>query len=373
MVSLGRCWELAVANEHRLSLLIVLILRVFYFPSFGGGVVMWFDKMEELMRVVHLALNTCLAVKPGEEVLVVTDEPLEEIGKSFYRAARELGAEALLLSLPPLVKRGEPPQGVAQAMQAAQVVVMPTSKSLSHTRARRQACQAGARIVSLPGATVEMLVRALDVDYEKMATECRYYAQLLTEGRRATLYTPAGTELTFSLEGRQGYVDSGLYTVSGSFGNLPAGEACIAPVEGTAEGILVIDGSLSGWGLLEEPLRLEVRRGEVVAVAGGRAAIWLEEQLNSYGRTARNIAELGIGLNPRAQLTGKVLEDEKVRGTVHIALGDNLSMGGKVEAPCHLDGVLLEPILEIDGQAILGGQRGLRQADFQSYGSLGRI
>jgi len=310
--------------------------------------------MQELFKVAHLALNTCLAVKPGEEVLIVTDEPLEEIGKTFYQAAKELKAQAQLIYMLPRANHGEePPQAVAQAMQAAQVVVIPTSKSLSHTRARREACKKGARIASIPDSTPEMLIRALDVDYVAMARECEQYARFLSEGCRVYLSTPAGTELTFSIDGRQGYPDTGLYTAPGSFGNLPAGEASIAPVEGTAEGILVIDGALAGWGLLEDPVRLEVRGGEVVKVSGGDAAAWLEEILKRYGRPARNIAELGIGLNPKAQVTGKVLEDEKVRGTVHIALGDNMSMGGKVEAPSHLDGVLLKPTLEIDGVVIL--------------------
>lgn len=310
--------------------------------------------MTKLLKVAHLALQTCLAVKAGEQVLVVTDEPLQEIGESFYQAAKDAGAEALLLYMLPRANHGqEPPEAVAQAMKVAQVVVIPTSKSLSHTQARREACRAGARIATLPDATVDMLVRTLEVDYEKMAAECRHYAQILTEGSRVELYTPAGTELTFSLTGRQGYPDTGLYAAPGSFGNLPAGEASIAPVEETAEGILVVDAALAGWGVLEEPLRLQVRKGEVVEVAGGRAAAWLEKIFHRYGPAARNIAELGIGLNPRAQITGRVLEDEKVRGTVHIALGDNMSMGGRIEAPSHLDGVLLKPTLIIDGQTVL--------------------
>lgn len=127
----------------------------------------------------------------------------------------------------------------------------------------------------------------------------------------------------------------------------------MAPVEGTAQGLLVIDGALAGIGVLEKPLRIKVEAGQAVAVGGGREARLLEDIFTRYGPASRNIAELGIGLNPLARLTGNVLEDEKVRGTVHIALGDNSTFGGQIETPSHLDGILLQPRLRVDGQQIL--------------------
>lgn len=310
--------------------------------------------MDDLIRVAGLALKTCLGIQPGEEVLVVTDDLLKDIGEGFYLAAKELEAEAVLIVMQPQEISGvEPPSVVAEAMKNAGVVVIPTSESLSHTRARRAANKEGARIATLPGATVKMLVRALDVDYKQMVAECNSCAQLLTQAEQVLLTTAAGTNLSFSLTGRKGDPDTGIYTEPGSFGNLPAGEACTAPLEGTAEGVLVIDGSLAGWGLLEEPLTLEIRQGKAVAASGGRAAAWLEKVWDRYGDPARNIAELGVGFNPKATITGKVLEDEKVKGTVHIALGDNMSMGGHVEAPVHLDGVITKPTLSLDKQIIM--------------------
>lgn len=307
-----------------------------------------------MIRVAGLALKTCLGVQSGEEVLVVTDDLLKDIGEGFYLAAKELEAEAVLLVMQPReISGAEPPDVVAEAMKKAGVVVIPTSRSLSHTRARRAANEMGARIATLPGASVEMLVRALNVDYEQMAAECNFFSQLLTQSEEVLLTTAAGTNLSFSLAGRKGDPDTGIYTEPGSFGNLPAGEACIAPVEGTAEGVLVIDGSLAGWGLLEEPLTLQIRQGKAVAASGGRAAVWLDEIWDQYGEPARNIAELGVGFNPNATITGKVLEDEKVKGTVHIAVGDNMSMGGHVEAPVHLDGVITKPTLSLDRRIVM--------------------
>jgi leucyl aminopeptidase (aminopeptidase T) len=310
--------------------------------------------MKELIGAARLALKTCLGVRPGEDVLVVTDDALRDVGEGFYLAAKEIGAEAVLLTMRPReISGAEPPAVVAEAMKAARVVVVPTSKSLSHTRARRAATEKGARIATLPGATKEMLVRALNVDYQEMAGECTRFAGMLTDGAEALLTSPSGTHLSFSIAGRRGYPDAGIYTGPGSFGNLPAGEACIAPVEGTAEGVLVIDGSLAGWGLLEEPLTLQIRGGQAVEARGGRAADWLVDVWRRYGEPARLVAELGVGFNPRAAVTGKVLEDEKAKGTAHIALGDNMSMDGHNEAPVHLDGVIRRPTLILDGRIVM--------------------
>ncbi|MGI9861114.1 aminopeptidase [Moorella naiadis] len=310
--------------------------------------------MPDLTPSCRLALAECLAVKAGEQVLIVTDTDLQPLGEAFFQAARELGAEVVYITILPRANHGqEPPAMVAAAMLKSQVVVLVTAKSLSHTRARRAANDAGARIASLPGATADMLVRTLAVDYQAMAVDCERYAAILTRGQEVHLTTPAGTDLTFSIAGRQGQPDTGLYRQPGDFGNLPAGEAYIAPVECTARGTLVIDGALAGFGSLKEPLRLQVEHGRVVAVAGGETATALKEMLDRYGEASRNIAELGIGLNPLAKLTGNVLEDEKVKGTVHIALGDNSTFGGQVEAPSHLDGILLRPSLSVDGQQVL--------------------
>ncbi|WP_258358755.1 aminopeptidase [Moorella sulfitireducens] len=310
--------------------------------------------MPDLASACCLALTECLAVTSNETVLIVTDTDLQPVGEAFFAAARELKAEAAIITMLPRDNHGqEPPPVVAAAMRESQVVVLATSRSLSHTRARREANTAGARIASLPGATADMLERTLAVDYKALAADCEHYASLLTSGREVHLTTPAGTDLTFSIAGRPGHPDTGLYTRPGSFGNLPAGEAYVAPVEGTARGLLVIDGALAGIGILEKPLRIKVEAGQAVAVSGGREARLLEEIFNRYGPASRNIAELGIGLNPLARLTGNVLEDEKVRGTVHIALGDNSTFGGQVEAPSHLDGILLRPRLKVDRQELL--------------------
>ncbi|MGE5588453.1 MAG: aminopeptidase [Clostridia bacterium] len=295
-----------------------------------------------------------MGVSSGESVLVITDEKLREIGFALWDAARSLGAEAMLLEMMPRARNGEePPAPVAAIMKAADVVLAPTSKSLSHTAARREACAAGARIATLPGITREAMVRTLSADYTCIAEVSRKIAGILTSGKTARVLSPSGTDLVLSLEGREGHPDTGIYRLAGDFGNLPAGEAYIAPVEGSAAGVVVVDGAMAGVGVLEERITMEVEGGYVTEISGGQGAKALEEAIARLGKPARNIAELGVGTNDRAVITGKVLEDEKVLGTVHIAIGNNVSFGGTVDVPSHLDGIILKPTLLVDGVAVI--------------------
>jgi leucyl aminopeptidase (aminopeptidase T) len=163
-----------------------------------------------------------------------------------------------------------------------------------------------------------------------------------------------GSDLRIGLEGRLGIVDAGELSNRGAFGNLPCGEGFIAPLEGTGEGTLVVDGSIAEVGLLDTPTSLTVRGGHITDATGPEGA-QLMELLTAHGPEATNIAELGIGTNEEAILTGNILEDEKILGTAHVAFGASAAIGGAVQVPVHLDCVLLEPTVEIDGETIVSG------------------
>ncbi|MFH1941329.1 MAG: aminopeptidase [bacterium] len=238
-------------------------------------------------------------------------------------------------------------------MMKADAIVMLTSRSLSHTNARRRASQNGARIASMPGITKESLLRTLTGDYQEMILKSRKLADILTIGRTAHLTTPAGTKLVFSLSRMKGYSDTGMIHEPGQFSNLPAGEGSVAPVQGSTQGVLVIDGSFPNVGKIESPVHMTVRDGQVIRITGGDEAQKVRKMLRPFGKMSRNIAEIGVGTNPNARLSGCVLEDEKVLGTVHVGLGNNISFGGKVSVGCHFDGVLLKPTFIIDGKMIL--------------------
>jgi leucyl aminopeptidase (aminopeptidase T) len=315
--------------------------------------------MWDLSIAAAVAVNHCMGLKRGELCLVVTDEPCRAIGEALFQAAIDAGAEAVLMEMiPRRIDGEEPPPIVAGALYGADVVLCPTFRSLSHTAARIAASERGVRIATLPGITAETMMRALSADYQRIEALSRRLAELLTDARDAHLTTARGTDLRFRLEGRAGEPDTGILRNPGDFGNLPAGEAFIAPLEGETQGLLIVDGAMGDSGVLGgETIEIEVRAGYAAAITGGRAAKMLEATLAPFGKEGLNIAELGIGTNERAQLIGNILEDEKVLGTVHVALGKNKALGGRVDVPVHLDGIVLEPSLEIGGVRVLEAGR----------------
>lgn len=308
--------------------------------------------MDKLFQAAQVAISNCLMVKKGESVLVITDRPERKIGYAFREAAEEAVTEAMLLEILPRSSNGEePPEPVAKFMKDFDVLIIPTSKSMSHTNARREACEAGARCVTLPGIIEDTMERTLNADYQEIAKRSTRLAEMVNRGKTARVTTPAGTDITMSIEGRECHADTGLVHNPGDFSNLPAGEAYIAPMEGTANGIIVVDGSMVGK--VKEPIRIVVKDGFATGITGGSSAEELERMIEPFGQPGRNVAELGIGTNHKARIVGSVLEDEKVMGTVHMALGDNKSMGGKVSVQSHLDGILLKPTLWIDEEKIM--------------------
>jgi leucyl aminopeptidase (aminopeptidase T) len=272
---------------------------------------------KKLTAAAKTALLDCMGTKPGERVLIVTDTILQELGKIFFDEARKLGAEAMFLEMIPRSSSGEePPAAVSAAMKEADVVLLATKQSLSHTGARRKANEAGARIASLPGLTRDMMARALNADYDQIGALSKTISEILTKGKRARLTTASGTDLLFDLTGRVGHPDTGVYKNKGMFGNLPAGEAYIAPLENTAQGILVVDGSMTGIGKLNHPITIQIKEGYAEEILGGEEAALLNTLLKPHGKKGRNVAELGIGTNQQAMLTGEVLEDEKIFGHI---------------------------------------------------------
>jgi leucyl aminopeptidase (aminopeptidase T) len=296
-----------------------------------------------------------MGVAPGEDVLVVCNPVTEEIGALMRIEAQGDGADATLAVMSERDSHAaEPPRAIAAAMAAADVVLAPTIQSLSHTAARKAASEVGVRIGTLPGVTEEMLIRLMNGDLEEIRRRGRAIVSAMDEGSEVRITCEHGSDFAFGLAGRTGIVDGGELSSRGAFGNLPCGEGFIAPLEGTGEGTLVVDGSIAGVGLLEEPTVLTVRAGHLVEASGEKGAA-LMDLLTPHGEDGTNVAELGIGTNEEAILTGNVLEDEKILGTAHIAFGASAAIGGTVQVPVHLDCVVLEPSVEIDGETIVSG------------------
>jgi leucyl aminopeptidase (aminopeptidase T) len=315
--------------------------------------------MSELEQAVTTVVERCLRVRDGETVLVVADPDSTAIGEALLVAALTAGGDAVLTVLPPNPARGtEPPPPVAASFAAADVFIAPCLPSLSHTSARKRACEAGHRGATLPGVTADMLARLMSTDFDALASRCRAVASLLTGAADAHLTCPHGTDLRLDLRGRAGISDEGDLGAPGAFGNLPCGEGFMSPAGG--EGTIATT-SLGLVGLVDEPVLLTIRDGALADAGGGTgdAAQEFLTMLDAHGPLGRNLAELGVGTNDRATLTGNVLEDEKILGTAHIAFGASAGIGGTVTVPVHLDVVVLDPSLRIGDTQVLDAGRWL--------------
>jgi len=286
--------------------------------------------------------------------VVVYNEELAPIAEALAEAARASARDVRAVAFPPLTRNGEePPAAVASALLGADAAALVTRYSLSHTRARLAATQRGARIASMPGITAEMFARTLPTDYARLESVGRALARLLTNAERCRITAPGGTDVELVLRGRTGRSDDGDLRAAGAFGNLPAGEAYIAPYERAGAGTIVFDASIASSGLLDEPVCVELVHGRAVDARGGEDARALLATLDAGGPNGRLIAELGIGTNPAATITGRILEDEKVERTIHIAFGTNTGIGGENESAVHIDGVVRDPTVELDGRVVM--------------------
>jgi leucyl aminopeptidase (aminopeptidase T) len=310
--------------------------------------------MTPLQDAARIAAVDCMGMQSGEKVVVVTDAPCRSVGQAIFEVVRDSGNQVLLVEITPRRVPGEEPPGeVSDLMKKADLVFCPTSMSMTHTDAKRSAQASGVRVCTLPGITEEVMVRCMNADYFAIAERTNKLKRLLDRTDVIRVTSPAGTDVTMPVKGRVTIASHGLFREKGMGGNLPTGEACLAPLEDETQGKVVIDGSMAGIGMLSTPLMISVRDGYAELVEGGEEAAKLEQLWSIHGRLARAVAEFGIGTNDKARITGVILEDEKVMGTVHIAFGDNITMGGKVRVQSHLDGLITSPSVWLDSRQIM--------------------
>jgi leucyl aminopeptidase (aminopeptidase T) len=298
------------------------------------------------------AAADCLGVAAGDNVLVLCNERERAVAESLIAATRPRTRAVRLLQYPTLTRNGEePPDHVAHAMLDASVVFATTTYSISHTQARLAATAAGSRIASMRGFT-EAFAQAMSVDYGHLRSLGARLAAALTAAESCRITSAAGTDVTLSVKSRRATADDGNLREPGAFGNLPAGEAYIAPLETVGDGVIIFDGALADYGLLPAPLSIRLEAGRAVD-ATGEAGDWLLSTLDAGGEHGRQVAEIGIGTNPGAELCGLVAIDEKVLGTAHLAFGTSASFGGINQAGVHIDGMLRAPTIELDGVPVM--------------------
>ncbi len=312
-------------------------------------------KKTSLDKASIIAIKDCMGTQKNETVLIVTDEFKNKVGYSLYKNALALGHEAVYLEMKAREINGEePPAHVAAMMKLFDVVLCPTLKSLTHTNARLDACALGARVATFPGITEEIMIRGLNADYKKIADRTVRLCEVMEKVKVVRVTAATGTDITMEITGRKPYASKGLFHNKGEGGNLPTGESFLAPVEGKSNGVFYVDGSMAGIGVIKgKPIKIEVVDGFAKTITGSIQAKKLNEMLDKYGMPARNIAEFGIGTNDKAKLSGILLEDEKVMGTIHIALGNNKSMGGTVGVSLHVDAVVLKPTVYFDDKIVM--------------------
>jgi leucyl aminopeptidase (aminopeptidase T) len=308
----------------------------------------------DLDRALTTVVQRCLGVGPGEDVLVIGDPASRELAEGLRDAAARAGADAVLALMDERATDGtEPPPAIAAALLACDVYLAPTTRSLSHTRARKAASDAGVRGATLPGVTADMLARVMAVDFDALKARTQAITRLLDEAETAHVTCPHGSDLTLDLTGRPGIPDYGDLTAKHAFGNLPAGEGFVAPLGGHGQ---LAATSVAPLGISPEPVLLTVEDGNLVD-ANGPLGPQFVELLRAHGPLGTNLAELGVGTNDAATLTGNVLEDEKILGTIHVAFGASAGIGGTVSVPIHLDVVVLEPTLDVGGTRVLDAGR----------------
>jgi leucyl aminopeptidase (aminopeptidase T) len=309
--------------------------------------------MSDLERAVKAVVRDCLAVKEGEDVLVVANPATQHLAERLREEAEGAGADSVLTVFAEREQHGaEPPDAVAAAMLRSDVLLVPTVQSLSHTAARKAATDAGARAATLPGVTEELLARVMSFDVDELRRRGRVVAEVLDAGSEAHITCASGSDLTLNIEGRVATPDTGELTEPGAFGNLPPGEGFIAPRHDAGGGRLFVDGTIASIGIPDEPSELTVEDGALVA-ATGEMGKELMRQLTAAGPDGTRVAELGVGTNEKAILTGELLEDEKILGTIHVAFGASAGIGGEIQVPVHLDCVVMKPTLTVDGQEVV--------------------
>jgi aminopeptidase len=233
----------------------------------------------------------------------------------------------------------------AAAGDVPRVIIAMSNNSTSHTNYRKLACHAGARFASLPHFDPDMFGTSMNVDWQALAERTARLVAAVNRAEWVNVECPNGTAMHICKRDRDAGGDDGLLTSPGCFGNLPAGEAYFAPLEGESHGVMVIE-----WGptrKLESPLTLTVADGRVVRIDGDEPHRTRLEARFAESGNCRNLAELGIGTNDRASRPDNVLEAEKIMGTIHLALGDNTGFGGVVAAPFHEDYVFYQPTVTL--------------------------
>jgi len=310
--------------------------------------------MIQLEKAIEKVLYDCLKIRAKESVLILVDEINRKIGQIFLKIFQTNKIDAALLEIGDISGRNpEPSPTIQKIAKQVSVLIVLTNYSLLHSKLKNSVCHNGGRILFINNFSIESFLRTLGTNFEKVEKLSRRLADLFSISKEINLITNAGTDLTFRIARHKGTVHTCKANNPGNFSYLPAGEAMVTLDRGTAQGTIVVDGSIPIIGKIRNPVKVYVKDGSGYKLSGEDEAEKLRKIIKPFGTPARNIAEFGIGTNPNAILTGESIEDEKVLGTAHIGLGNPNFEGGSLKKYLHLDLILKKPTVKMDGHLVL--------------------
>jgi len=304
-------------------------------------------------------LDRCLAVRDGEQVVLLTDEETDDaVVMGLEEGIARRGATPVRARMPqPELPGSEPPSAVAAMMLEAGAVIELTSLFIGSSTARQRATMAGVRYLAMPGVRLDTFrdEGPLTVDFDAIRADSERIGAAWGDAERYRLTTPGGTDLIGSVAGRPGRVLHGLARDDGDYMAPPDIEAGTAPVEGSSYGMVVVDADLlfMGDGPLREAVAIRIEEGEMVGLEGPEAGRLEQMLARCADERMRNLAEVSMAFNPSGRVCGVPMETESARGTAHIALGNSIAYGGVVDAVAHLDCVMRDATLEVDGRPVM--------------------
>lgn len=304
-------------------------------------------------------LDQCLGIRPGEQVVLLTDGGTDAgvVARLLEAVAARDGIPLVAQMPAPHLPGAEPPGAVAAMMAEAAAIIELTSLFIGSSRARRDATGRGARYLAMPGVRLDTFRAGgpLEVDFEQLRADAEHVGRAWGTAQEFRLTSRGGTDLRGSVADRPGRVLHGIATQPGAYMAPPDIESGTAPVEGTASGTVVVDGDLlfMGQGPLVEPVVLHIVDGQVRGIEGPERRRLTTMLERCQDDRMANLAEVSVAFNPAGSICAVPMETESARGTAHVALGNSIAYGGVVNAVAHLDCVMRDATLELDGRAVM--------------------
>lgn len=312
------------------------------------------SKRLDYRKGARVIVETCMAIKPEEKVLIIYSKGFNRNAKLLAEEAEVLGAKVTLLNVNNEDIQIEPPEEVSKMMLKSDVVmaVLPysTIQLFLHMNARRAATDVGARVGGVPYIKPDITKE----DVFEITELTEKLSDILTNGNEARIFTKLGTDITLSIKDRVSAPLRVRHAVPGAWGAVPEyAEAAIAPVEGTAQGIWIIDTMFEKVGAIKTPVKVTVENGRAIKIEGAEEAAKIRAIIEAADQNGNNIAELGIGTNHTLKNITGTIGDKMMKGTAHLAVGKNINIGGQTYSDIHHDGVMKEVTIEIDGEKII--------------------